>query len=195
MAASHVPRDRHREERARAVAGVRASPSRAPGWLRDASREREQRAPEQLGLLLVRALEGCRILHAPVRRDRLPGPDRARLSRGLVADGEHEIEERGPGRPRTRPSSCFAGPRPAGPFVRGPRAPDDGHPSAEREPRRGRAALRRGARSGCRGSARARDSGSLPRRTSRCGRGPDPPAANAPREPAWLPAASRAARA
>ena len=35
-----------------------------------------------------------RISNAPVRRHRLAGPDRARLRRCAVADGEHEIELR-----------------------------------------------------------------------------------------------------
>src|SRR4029077_10970942 len=39
-----------------------------------------------------RAFGLCRIGHAPVRRHRLTGPQRARFARRVVTDGEHEIE-------------------------------------------------------------------------------------------------------
>src|SRR3546814_6397081 len=36
----------------------------------------------------------CGVRHAPVRRHRLPRPDRAHLVRRIVADGKDEIEHR-----------------------------------------------------------------------------------------------------
>ena len=59
--------------------------------------------------LNVGALGGRRVLDAPVRRHRLPGPDRADLAGGVVADGEHEIERAARRRGRTRPRASSAG--------------------------------------------------------------------------------------
>ena len=49
---------------------------------------------EGQGDLRRRALRGRRIRHAPMRRHRLAGPDRADLRRRVVTDGEHEVELR-----------------------------------------------------------------------------------------------------
>ena len=49
---------------------------------------------ERPALRLVAALDGGRILDAPVRGHRLPGPDRADLAGRAVADREDEVERR-----------------------------------------------------------------------------------------------------
>ena len=45
-------------------------------------------------LLDLGALDGGGVRDAPMRRHRMAGPERARLARGAVADGEHEIHRR-----------------------------------------------------------------------------------------------------
>src|SRR3546814_5268344 len=44
--------------------------------------------------LRLRPFDGCGVRNAPVRRHRLPRPDRAHLVRRIVADGKDEIEHR-----------------------------------------------------------------------------------------------------
>src|SRR5215207_5048612 len=51
------------------------------------------RLQERFALLLVRSLDGCRIMHAPMRGHRLPGPDRARFRRRLIADRKHKVHK------------------------------------------------------------------------------------------------------
>src|SRR5271168_3650132 len=61
----------------------------------DAGFERVKRDAEGSVLLGFRAFASRRIRHAPMRRHRVTGPDRADLAGGLVADGKDEVHLRG----------------------------------------------------------------------------------------------------